>query len=662
MHSSTIPRSHVIHLGNDSSRCGYCTSNDGSYNYAMWALRLDVADYQELLDAGWRRSGNYLYRPDLKKTCCPPYVIRLQVNQFEPSSTHKRVLKRLRHASSPADPRNHRAQKEQRSRRKNVVPPDQNQNQVRRMLVEAIHSLTRNHSLQPPLRAEDVQEVIPKVKVFPPRPQSHKAKSRHRQLQSSPTSNTSIIRAAKPGDVNEAAPALVSNAAFAIAGIERRRNTSRNSSSSDSGTNTKSGRDNNPLERQMTIANALHDILHQNHHMCTEANVYVTYPGFLNFWWLSPDKAPDENERIRDEKESHHQRLTQQVSSVARSSGQQKIFPQNWKRPWPSRLRSLEISDVSEMDVMSELDRRDTLQGQSHHQGLPQTHVEGSLHESLQHRRKRWGEVSDGELFSMQIVPAAYREESFQLFRRYQMKIHGERSSQCTKDVYSRFLVDSPLVRYHSPANPEEQYGSYHILYRLADRLFAVGVVDILPRCLSSVYLFYDPDFAKLSPGTLSALKEIEWIKSMTYVYSSMGFYYMGYYIHSCPKMRYKAAFYPSELQCELTKNWVPVPDAQQILDREGERALRLCPLDREPAPAAANFQFDDEELQRMTDEAILHMGSADDEVMRLMPFGDVKKLLRQRCPEQVEAIRKSIEAFLHHVGKVSAKYFIHML
>jgi arginine-tRNA-protein transferase len=40
----------------------------------------------------------------------------------------------------------------------------------------------------------------------------------------------------------------------------------------------------------------------------------------------------------------------------------------------------------------------------------------------------------------------------------------------------------------------------------LDGKLIAVGVVDILPKCLSSVYLFYDPDYAFLSLGIYSGL------------------------------------------------------------------------------------------------------------------------------------------------------------
>lgn len=41
----------------------------------------------------------------------------------------------------------------------------------------------------------------------------------------------------------------------------------------------------------------------------------------------------------------------------------------------------------------------------------------------------------------------------------------------------------------------------------------------------------------------------------------------MGYYIHSCVKMRYKAAFSPSYLACPETYQWVPVEVCRKLLD-----------------------------------------------------------------------------------------------
>ena len=113
----------------------------------------------------------------------------------------------------------------------------------------------------------------------------------------------------------------------------------------------------------------------------------------------------------------------------------------------------------------------------------------------------------------------------------------------------------------------------------------AVGVVDILPRCLSSVYLFWDPALPTLSLGKLTALKvlyaafvcvsipslvtmfipwtqEIDWVQQQAArqrhqlggAEAVLHYYYMGFYIHTCHKMRYKAGYAPSELLCPETQ------------------------------------------------------------------------------------------------------------
>lgn len=52
---------------------------------------------------------------------------------------------------------------------------------------------------------------------------------------------------------------------------------------------------------------------------------------------------------------------------------------------------------------------------------------------------------------------------------------------------------------------------------------------DLTPHVLSSVYLYYDPDFKFLSLGKLSALKEIEWIRTVARpVVPELKYYFMG--------------------------------------------------------------------------------------------------------------------------------------
>ena len=131
---------------------------------------------------------------------------------------------------------------------------------------------------------------------------------------------------------------------------------------------------------------------------------------------------------------------------------------------------------------------------------------------------------------------------------------------------FKRFLCHSPLFPAAS-GDPSLPFGSYHQHYRVDGRLVAVGVVDVLPSCLSSVYLYYDPDFHFLTPGTFSALREIHFTRQLTKRIPSLEYYYMGFYIHSCPKMRYKGAYSPSFLLCPETNTWHRIEECRPKLD-----------------------------------------------------------------------------------------------
>jgi arginine-tRNA-protein transferase len=80
-----------------------------------------------------------------------------------------------------------------------------------------------------------------------------------------------------------------------------------------------------------------------------------------------------------------------------------------------------------------------------------------------------------------------------------------------------------------------------------------VGVIDILPNCISSVYFMYHPSYSYLSLGTFGALREIGWTQYLAQSLTDLKYYYMGYYIHSCAKMRYKAQYKPSDLLCPVS-------------------------------------------------------------------------------------------------------------
>ncbi|XP_018497509.1 arginyl-tRNA--protein transferase 1 [Galendromus occidentalis] len=165
-------------------------------------------------------------------------------------------------------------------------------------------------------------------------------------------------------------------------------------------------------------------------------------------------------------------------------------------------------------------------------------------------------------------------DASHAVYKRYQMKIHKDSEDKCSISNWKRFLVDSPLL-------PEEDplLGSFHHQYWLDDRLIAVGVLDLLPYCVSSVYFYYDPEFQFLSLGTFASLCEIKLTRELQKTLPTMKYYYMGFYIHTCPKMRYKGRLPNSDLLCPEAYTWHPIQKCLPLL--EVSKYSRLEP-DRE--------------------------------------------------------------------------------
>lgn len=88
-----------------------------------------------------------------------------------------------------------------------------------------------------------------------------------------------------------------------------------------------------------------------------------------------------------------------------------------------------------------------------------------------------------------------------------------------------------------------------------------MAVLDLLPHAVSGVYFIYHKDFEHFSFGKLSALREAALALENDYKY-----YYMGYYIHSCKKMRYKADFKPQHVLDLHDLNWQPLNDQLRTL------------------------------------------------------------------------------------------------
>ncbi|XP_015119083.1 arginyl-tRNA--protein transferase 1 isoform X2 [Diachasma alloeum] len=159
-------------------------------------------------------------------------------------------------------------------------------------------------------------------------------------------------------------------------------------------------------------------------------------------------------------------------------------------------------------------------------------------------------------------------DESVELFKKYQKAVHHDKPEDRDKESFINFLGKSPLIHWKVARGPPLGYGSFHQQYRLNGKLIAVGVIDILPYCVSSVYLFYDPEYSFLSLGTFSSLIEVRLVRELHALVPDLKYYYMGYYIHEIPKMRYKAKIKPSFLLCPETYTWHPIEKCTPKLDK----------------------------------------------------------------------------------------------
>ena len=158
----------------------------------------------------------------------------------------------------------------------------------------------------------------------------------------------------------------------------------------------------------------------------------------------------------------------------------------------------------------------------------------------------------------MEITKATFDDDCFEVFKQYELAVHKKKDK--SKSAYEGFLCQSPLydptcqtdqlLPYFEVDNIMDEirerkdeglfpssFGSYHMIHKIDGKIFMVGVIDLTETCLSSVYLYYDPQFEFLSPGTLSALREIEFIKQSIInglAPASFKFYYMGLYYQDC--------------------------------------------------------------------------------------------------------------------------------
>ncbi|XP_062231518.1 arginyl-tRNA--protein transferase 2-like [Phragmites australis] len=501
----------VVDYGRRRTICGYCrSSGPTSISHGLWANSLKADDYQVLLDRGWRRSGCFLYKPEMERTCCPSYTIRLKANEFSCSKEQGRVLKRMqRFLDGELDPQVGSPQcKASPTKRSLSEPMNSPTSKVSKVSANEFRAATCPNFLK---EDEFTSCLSSKINEAIDACFQGGILGSHLQLPKA------VVKTVKPQVKKKVGEAV----------------------------------------QEKKVQNTVQDLVYT-------CNVSFQIVATVRRA-LAKEKGTNQTEVLADPKEKGTNQ-TEVLADLSPNYVAEKLAMTM------ERLGELADFEVKACNGHLNFYSATNQATQNHSSTYVPTQASDKASSSKQSsvNRNNARHPQKRRKLEIRMSISHFDSEEFALYQKYQTKVHKDKI--VTESSYRRFLVDTPIVFVPPKSGdntvPPCGFGSFHQQYRIDGKLVAVGVVDILPKCLSSKYLFWDPDLAFLSLGKYTALKEIDWVKTAQEHCPSLQYYYLGFYIHSCNKMRYKAAYRPSELLCPVRYEWVRYDLAKPLLDR----------------------------------------------------------------------------------------------
>ena len=185
---------------------------------------------------------------------------------------------------------------------------------------------------------------------------------------------------------------------------------------------------------------------------------------------------------------------------------------------------------------------------------------------------------------TVETKPTHFDREAFHLYNEYNMMRHDK--PQMSEYSYSEHVVNTPIV---NQTIDGLDYGTYHQFYKLDGKLVAVGVIDIVPTGIVSIYMWYNvsKEVSKLSFGVYSMLREIEFVQELSKYNPRMKYYYLQGWNGNNKKLSYKANYSPEEFYCPcVVQHWVrdlaqvDSSKTEYIKKRQGEAGSLMQGID----------------------------------------------------------------------------------
>jgi len=122
-------------------------------------------------------------------------------------------------------------------------------------------------------------------------------------------------------------------------------------------------------------------------------------------------------------------------------------------------------------------------------------------------------------------------QEHLNLFEKYHLHMQEKKEWNYNETTAEHY--------YNSFVAGHEDFG-YEVLYFDEGKLIAVDLIDVLVDGVSSIYFYYDPEYAHLSLGKFSLYNQIKYAQK-----AKQKWIYLGYYVEECPSLSYKAEYTP---------------------------------------------------------------------------------------------------------------------
>ena len=528
-------------LHSDSlSSCSYCkgqktTSSRGWSTAGFVCNKMSPLLYQILMERGWRRCGTYYYKANMDRCCCRPYTIKLDVSEYKERKSHRKLLKKFRFffENIEVEKQNNNEIKKEKledkkcTEKKKSIKNEKNLKNNNEMIIEEINQeqLNINHSqvlksLDEMLRQEIIKFTNDNNEHILKLCQNEFDPSNLCKFKDFEYKNFKFLRSVSPKYPNSFTtnflPILFSNLK-SILSIKICDFISR---------------------IKDFYLKFLHEIIQTKKIHEHPSIISISESGIINFEFI----IKPHNEQIMEiEKEKHSKQ-----ESLSENKGHKEALKK----------------DVSQT-------KKDIEESKE----CPNKTFE------LKQKENGANSFPDIPGLVIKLEKAKFEKESFEIYKRYCKIIH--KSEKESESGYTDFLC-SQALDYQLIKTKEGKAlfcGCYHMKYFFNDKLFAVGVIDLVPHGLSSVYFFYDPlpEYKKLGLGVIGGLKEIDYITNLRKNIEDFKYYYLGFYIQGCQKMVYKREFGPPKLLCPKSYRWVYLDENIRKLIDKDEVDSKLC-------------------------------------------------------------------------------------